>query len=90
MRSAKMQLRLSPLNHGAYTQLQLWGPLPTAPQPRQWRSLLALLSRANGYPVRAVLSVVDPGWCEVWTYALSDVAERHLDLHFRRPPRVRR
>jgi hypothetical protein len=90
MRSAKMQLRLSPLNGGAYTQLRLWGPLPTDPQPRQWRSLLAMLSHANGYPVHAVLSVADPGFCEVWTHALCDVPERHLELRFRRPLRARR
>lgn len=88
MRSAKLRIRLTTLNGGAYTQLQLSGPIPTAPQRRQWRSLIAMLSHWNGYPVHAVLSADDPGWCEIWTLALCDIPERHLEVRVRcLPPR---
>jgi hypothetical protein len=82
-----MQLRLTPLNDGLQTQLQLSGPIYTAPSPRQLRSLLTMLAEWNGFPVRAVLPVVDPGFCEIWTYALMDVPVSHLEVRFRRPPR---
>lgn len=86
MRSAKMRIRLTPLNGGAYTQLQLSGPIPTAPQSRQWRNLIAMLSHWNGYPVHAVLSAADPAWREAWTHALRNVPERDLDLRVRCRP----
>jgi hypothetical protein len=87
MRPPKMWLRLTPLESGAYTMLQLRGPVPTAPQSHQWLRLLAMLSHWNGFPVHVALSAADPGWCEIWTHALRDVPERHLELHFRHSPR---
>ena len=44
MRAPVMQLRLISLQGGAYTQLRLQGPVPTAPQPQQVRRLLTLLT----------------------------------------------
>ena len=90
MRSSRMQLRLTPLDNGLQTQLQLSGPIYTAPSPRQLRRLLTMLAHWNGFPVHAVLPVVDSGFCEIWTYALMDVPLRHLELRFRRPPRSTR
>ena len=83
----RLQLRLSPLNDGRHTQFQLSGSIFTAPSPRQLRSLLTMLAHWNGMPVRAVLSAADPGFCELWTYALMDVPARHLEVRFRRPRR---
>ena len=82
MRSPVMQLRLISLQGGAYTQLRLQGPVPTAPQPRQVRQLLTLLARWHGGPVHVVLSAADAGFSEVWTDALCAVPERHLRVRF--------
>ena len=82
MRVPVMQLRLISLQGGAYTQLRLQGPVPTAPQPRQVRQLLTLLARWHGGPVHVVLSAADTGFSEVWTDALCAIPERHLRVRF--------
>ena len=82
MRAKVMQLRLISLQGGAYTQLRLQGPVPTAPQPQQVRRLLTLLARWHGGPIDVVLSAADPSFSEVWTDALCAVPERHLRVRF--------
>ena len=89
MRSARMRLRLTPLQGGAYTQLQLSGPLPTAPQARQWRSLLAMLSFWNGYPVHAVLSAANPSWSEVLRLRSGQLQPEDLVFGHERGSRTR-
>lgn len=82
MRAKVMQLRLISLQGGAYTQLRLQGPVPTAPQPQQVRRLLTLLARWHGGPIDVVLSAADPSFSEVWTDALCAVPGRHLRVRF--------
>jgi hypothetical protein len=81
----RMRLKLIPLNGGAYTQLSLRGPLPTALPPQLMRRLLSAMSFWNGWPVDVVLFVdaQTAGWCEAWTDVLCAVPERHLQVQFK-------
>jgi hypothetical protein len=79
-----MTLRLGALDGGAYTQLTVTGPMPTAPQRWQLRRLLALLSLWGGAPVEVVLCVGrdTAGWMEIWDEALMGVPARQLRVRF--------
>lgn len=89
MRQGQMQLQLRPVLGGAYTELRLRGTVSTALPAPVVRRLLATLSLSSGWPVALALCVEADaaGWCELWSDALSSIAERHLEIRFVLPRR---
>lgn len=90
MDATRLRLTLRPLFGGAYTQIQLQGPVATVPQPREVRRLVALLWLWHGRPLDVVLCAdgTNPGacWLEVWEDVLGRVPGHHLDLRYLRLP----
>lgn len=84
MQKHQLTLTLKPREGGAYTDLLLVGPVPTALTPAALRKLFSMLSFWNGWPVSVVLCVgrKTAGWCEWWTDSLSAVAAGHLEVCF--------
>ncbi len=87
MRHGQAQVVLSPLQGGSFTKVTLSAMIPTSPPPAHLRSALAGLAFWSGWPVELVLCVgaEADAWCDVWSDALSTVAERHLELRFQLP-----
>lgn len=79
-----MTLKLRALEHGAYTQLALTGPMATVPEGKDLRRLLALLAFWHGGPVDVVLCCAPDtaGWLEIWDAALAAVPARHHRVRF--------
>ena len=79
-------LELSPLHHGAYSQITLKGPVATVPQALQVRRLMSILWLWHGSPVDVVLCVdgTNTGacWLEVWEDVLGRVPGHHLSLRY--------
>ena len=82
-------MQLLPLHGGSFTEMRLRGAVPTALPSATLRRLFAVLSFWSGWPVVLVLSVdlATAGWCEIWSDALRDVHEHHLEIRFRKPRR---
>ncbi|MEK7863742.1 MAG: hypothetical protein AAB295_10835 [Chloroflexota bacterium] len=79
-----MTLKLHALQNGAYTQLKLTGPMPTVPEGKDVRRLLALLAGWHGSPIDVVLCGAPDtaGWLEIWDAALAAVPARHHRVRF--------
>ena len=88
----QIRLHLSALHGGSFTRLWLCGAVPTALPPAVLGRLFAMLSFWSGWPVALALSVDEAtaSWCDVWSDALRDVPEHHLEIRFksRRRPEV--
>ena len=80
-------LELSPLHHGAYSQITLKGPVATVPQALQVRRLMSVLWLWHGSPVDVVLCVdgTNTGacWLEIWEDVLGRVPGHLLNLRYR-------
>jgi hypothetical protein len=94
MKKNPFKLHLQPLNDGSFTRLRLCGSVVTAIPPCELRRWVRQLSSWSDSPVELVLPV-DVGtvaWFELWSYAISDIPARHLQVRFtlRRRPQQRR
>lgn len=92
MRRDQFKLRLQPEPDSSFTRLRLSGSVLTALPPCEMKRWIRQLSTWSDSPVALVLPV-DVGsaeWFELWTYAITDIPARHLQVHFslqRRPLR---
>lgn len=89
----EFKLYLKPMEDGSLTRLRLCGSVVTALPPCELSRLVRQLSSWSDAPVELVLPV-DVGtvaWFELWTYAISEIPARHLQVRFtlkrRRQPR---
>ena len=94
MKKDQFKLYLQPLNDGSFTRLRLCGSVVTAIPPCELKRWVRQLSNWSGSPVELVLPV-DVGtvaWFELWSYAVSEIPARHLEVRFalkRRPRQPR-
>lgn len=84
MKDGQFKLYLQPTHDGAFTRLRLSGSVVTALPPCELRRWLRQLASWGDAPVELVLPV-DVGsveWFELWSYAVSEVPARHLQVRF--------
>ena len=90
MDATRLRFRLRPLFDGAYTQIQLQGPVVTGPQPREVRRLMALLWLWHGHPIDVVLCAdrtsTGACWLEIWEDVLGRVPGHLLDVRYLHRP----
>jgi hypothetical protein len=93
MRTSPFSVYLQPEGDGSFTSLRLFGSVVTALPPCEIGRWIRQLAMWSGSPVELALPVEigTAGWFELWTYAVSDIPARHLQLRFRlhRPHRKR-
>lgn len=84
MKRGQFRIRLRPYNGGAFTQVQLYGYVPTAIPARLAKRLTSLLTFWSGWPVALALCVdtATVGWCEQWADCVQDVPVHHLEVRF--------
>ncbi len=94
MNKDSFKLHLQPLRDGSFTRLRLSGSVVTAIPPCELRRWVRQLSSWSDSPVELVLPV-DVGtvaWFELWSYAISEIPTRQLEIRFtigRRPRQPR-
>lgn len=85
MQAKPFRVYLQPERDGSLTSMRLFGSVVTALPPCEIRRWVRQLATWSDAPVELVLPV-DVGtarWFELWTYAVSDIPARHLQLRFR-------
>lgn len=84
MKNGQFKLHLRPTHGGRFTRMRLSGSVVSALPPCELRRWFRQLSSWGDAPVELVLpaDVSSVEWFELWSYAVSEVPARHLQVRF--------